>query len=478
MHSESAQRNSDRTNKPPAVTRKIEAHARMPENNPHILLLSSLIQLEDTARRTETEAELAFVMVNETLRLVTYNQAVFCRGERPGRMKVTAVSGVDRPEGSSPYILYITRVLRRLSNLPDIRGPHALAEQDLPKGERTGWREWSLGHGLWCPLYTHDGLLQGGLFFSRTTPWQDGETALLERLAGAYAHALEALARRKRTWPSRAGELLRSRVLQLVMAALLIAALFLPVRLSVLAPVEITARDPVIVSAPMDGVIKEIFVRPNQRVSQGGLLFSLDDTATRNEVEVSKKALSVARAEYMRATQKGFVDEKSRAEVLELEARIELKSAEVSYADEVLQRSRVRAEHSGIAVFTDVNDWLGKPVVTGERVMTIADQDKAEAEIMLPVADAINLDPGAEVLVFLNTQPDRPLPARLSRASYEAEITPVGELAFRLKAALTGPGAPPRIGLRGTAKIYGEEVTLFFYLLRKPLTALRMWAGW
>ena len=77
-------------------------------------------------------------------------------------------------------------------------------------------------------------------------------------------------------------------------------------RLSVLAPVEITARDPLIVSAPMDGVIKEIFVKPNQRIKKGQSLFSLDDTATRNEYEVSKKALSVARAEYMRATQKGF----------------------------------------------------------------------------------------------------------------------------------------------------------------------------
>ena len=34
-----------------------------------------------------------------------------------------------------------------------------------------------------------------------------------------------------------------------------------------------------------------------------------------------------------------------------------------------------------------------------------------------------------------------------------------------------------RLGLRGTARVYGEPVTLFFYLLRRPITALRQWTG-
>ncbi len=102
---------------------------------------------------------------------------------------------------------------------------------------------------------------------------------------------------------------------------------------------------------------------------------------------------------------------------------------------------------------------------------------------MLPVSDAVNLDTGAEVRIFLNIRPDSPLSASLRQASYEAQITSEGILAFRLKASLNNPvrlSSPKssyRIGLRGTAKIYGKEVTLFYYLMRRPLTALRQRVG-
>jgi len=35
-----------------------------------------------------------------------------------------------------------------------------------------------------------------------------------------------------------------------------------------------------------------------------------------------------------------------------------------------------------------------------------------------------------------------------------------------------------RIGLSGTAKLYGERAPRGHYLLRRPLAALREWTGW
>jgi len=144
---------------------------------------------------------------------------------------------------------------------------------------------------------------------------------------------------------------------------------------------------------------------------------------------------------------------------------------------ELLERCEVRAETDGLAVFGDVNDWLGKPVVVGEKIMSIANPKSIEAEIRLPVGDAINLEEGAEVLVFLNVEPDRPLTAKLRRAAYEAQLTPEGALAFRLKASLISKDRLSRIGLRGTAKIYGKQVLMFYYLLRRPLATFRQYMG-
>ena len=80
--------------------------------------------------------------------------------------------------------------------------------------------------------------------------------------------------------------------------------------------------------------------------------------------------------------------------------------------------------------------------------------------------------------LFLDTDPLNPLPAHVAHAAYEPVNTPQGGPAYRVTAALADGTALPRIGLRGTAKIYGQEVTLFYFLFRRPVTALRQWVGW
>jgi hypothetical protein len=128
-------------------------------------------------------------------------------------------------------------------------------------------------------------------------------------------------------------------------------------------------------------------------------------------------------------------------------------------------------------IFTDKSEWIGKPVVVGERIMEVADPQEFELKIDLPVEDAIVLREGAEVEVFLNANPLRAIPAQLIHASYHASILPTNVLAYRVEAEFTDPPEEIRIGWQGTAKIYGEPVTLFFYLFRRPLGILRQTLG-
>ena len=47
-----------------------------------------------------------------------------------------------------------------------------------------------------------------------------------------------------------------------------------------------------------------------------------------------------------------------------------------------------------------------------------------------------------------------------------------------IDARLTEPGAtPPRLGIRGTAQLIGENVPLYLYLFRKPISFLRQKFG-
>jgi multidrug resistance efflux pump len=253
--------------------------------------------------------------------------------------------------------------------------------------------------------------------------------------------------------------------------------LALPIRESALAPGEIIPQQPLIVSAPVHGVIKEFHVRPNQAVSAGQLLFSLDDTEAKSRHEIAEKSLAVARADNLRAVQKSFSDQRSKSELELFKARVEAKQLERDYALTVLERTKVHADRDGIAVFANVNDWIGQPVEVGQRILVLADPARAEIQIWLAVEDGINLEPGSDVKMFLNTDPTSPLKSKIRQTSYQPERTPEGNLAFRLKAELEAGQPVPRIGLKGTGKVYGEEVSLFYYLMRRPLSALRQTLG-
>ncbi len=439
-------------------------------------LLGTLIQLEQSARHAQNLAELGFVAVNQSLRLIRYRQAIlWVRG--PGKsIRIQAVSGADALDRHAPFVVYLRALIREWLSRENPSKIQEISPEQAGETWEEGWAEWNLGHLLWAPLIPPEGALSAGLLFCRETAWEDPEIALVERLADAYGHAFWALGAKKRPWHQKLASLLPGRGMAWILVLAMVALMFLPVRISALAPAEIVPLDPLIVSAPLEGVIRRFHVEPNQTVKKGRLLFSLDDTALRNEYQVSQKSLAVAVAEHRKAANKAFTDRQSRADVLLLKARIEEKTAEVEYMAEMLAKSRVHAPQAGIAVFSDVNDWLGKPVAVGEKVMTIADPGSVEAEIRLPVADAINLESGAQVKIFLDVAPHRPLSARLRQASYEASVTPEGDLAFQLKASLSGDQAP-RIGLRGTAKIYGEQVSLFYYLMRRPFAAFRQQLG-
>lgn len=448
-----------------------------PDNLKNQLLgLSTLLQLEKEVRDAACEEELGFIMVNETRQLLEYQQAVLWKRHASGRITVQAISGLSQTERNAPFVVWLQGFLKHeLKHGHD--SPYLITDDEVPDRYREGWQEWTSGHVLLCPFFDRDGLQLGGLWLSRDMPWGDSEVALADRAGSAYAHAWSSLAScRKKGWSSLLASLGTHRV-RMLLVLLCVAAMFLPVRQSVLAPSEVVASDPMVVSAPVDGIIKRFHVQPNAQVRAGDLLFSMDDTVLRNRYEVAKKVLEVARVDYLRASQKAFSDEQSKGDMALLRAEMEQKSAEVSYTAELLERIHIRAVRDGTAVFNDPNDWLGKPLVTGVKVLSLADPLDTELKVWLPVEDAISLEPGAKVRVFLNIDPTSPVSAELKQTSYEAEVTQAGVLAFPLQAVFADESRRPRLGLKGTAKIYGEKVSLFYYLMRRPLAALRRMSG-
>ena len=202
-----------------------------------------------------------------------------------------------------------------------------------------------------------------------------------------------------------------------------------------------------------------------------------DDTTLRNNLLLAERALAVAQASYQQASQGAFADRRDKAKLAVLKAEYELRLSERDYAAELLEKTSLKALDNGLLLFTDVADWIGKPVTVGERIMEIADPDRVQLKIFLAVDDAIVFDKDVAIDIFLDHQPLSSVEAKITNANYHAEQTPAGLLAFRITADFVGGAAQFRIGQQGTAKIYGEQVPLAYFLFRRPLSALRQAVG-
>lgn len=455
--------------------------------NRQLLRLTTLLQLERRARGAALP-ELPFVLVNETASLLRYRQAVLWQaGRRGGRLggrhggRVVAASGVAVHDPDGPYLSWLGKLLARLAAGPDAHRIHAFGPE-APAGAgglSDDWAEWLPRQVLWVPLLAPGDSLAGALLLARDEPWTQAEEHLLSYLGEAYAHAWVLAQRPAGRW---GGGLPRARgglPGRATLAALVVLAAlgFVPVRQSVLAPAEVVPSDPALVRVGVEGVVDRFQVTPYQTVGAGQPLFTLDDTQLRSRLKVAVKARDITQAEYLQAAQLAVVDPKAKAQLSVLQAKVEQQQAEVALVQGLLNRVQVTAPRDGVAIFDDVNDWVGRPVAVGERILLLADPARTELEVRLPVGEALPVDPGAEVLFFLNISPDRPVPARLERVGYRTAPGPDGTLSYRLKAVFEPEREPLRIGLKGTAKIYGETAPLGLWVLRRPLSAMRQWLG-
>lgn len=445
--------------------------------------LAVLLHLEQRAQQMRTLPELGFVIVNETWQLLPYRQAALFLAEQGERARLAQISNLATLGEDSPFTVWLKRLGAHGWTL--LRGRERqdtaivpLSADTLPHGLAEGWAEWMPANVFLLPLVDATGQPRGFLLVCADESPSDAQRALLGRLAASYAYCIGALARRRPALLRRTRGLLRGPWRKLLLAAVIAAAMAIPVRLSVLAPAEIIALHATAIAAPLDGVVKAFQADPNQLVKRGQPLFTLDDTTLRNRRDVAQQALAVARADALRATQKAFDNAQSKAELASLNGTVREKEAELAWLDETLARVQVRAPRDGIVVYGDPNDWIGKPVSTGERIALLADQDDAGVLVWLPAADAINLEPGAEIRVFLHVAPLSPLQAELTETSYQATLSPDNIAAYRIKGRITDDeGKVARIGLKGTAKVYGRKVPLGYYMLRRPLAALREWSG-
>ena len=428
--------------------------------------LGKLLNLEQAIRNSADFSELAQIICNNARDLLPYAQAALARAGASGKLKVEAFSDIAVIDRTAPLVSWLDA---RLSGLDADAGMQLLEADDLQD-----IADLVPPFVAIVPLSSAGKGLLGAFVVTRTNGFSADEMTILEHLASVFGHAL---ATHQTFQPiSKLREGLSGRRKWGAAAAVLLLAL-MPVRLTAIAPATIVASQPQIIAAPMDGVVEKMLVAPNQTVTAGTPLVAMVDHKLASDLRVARRSYRVAEAELLRARQMAFSDNKQKAFLAELAAQVELKRSEVAFAESRLDRSTIRAPMDGLVVIDDVRKWQGRPVQTGEQMLKLADAAAVEVEILLPVADAVTLSAGSRADVFLDIAPLNKLNGTVLRVPYQSGTAENGVLAYRVKAALAPAETPPRIGLHGSAKLFGPRTTLFYLLFRRPITALRQMIG-
>lgn len=427
--------------------------------------LAELLRYESDVRKQASVDELVYFVANESRALLGYDQMFVLRQAMVGEgFAVRAASSLATIDRNAPLIQAIEKAAAGF-------GDTTIPVDAENVSDDPAIADYPFHHWLWSPLKGRDGGVFGGLLMARSTPWTEADIVRTGRLNETIGHSWLALTGGQ---PVRRIARLDSKSKRWLAAALVIGALF-PVRMSALAPVEVVAAKPFIVSAPYSGVISRVEVAPNATVKSGQPVVTFEDIKVRNELQQAQERVAVARAKVERATSAAFADSDQAREIGPLRAELELAEADFAYARDMMGKAQIKAPRAGMAIYSDRRDWEGRAVNVGDPILQIADPRDIAYRIDLPTKEQMRLAPGAEVKIWLDAQPLWALEGKVETASYQARPTADGILAFAITAKPMGGN--PRIGSRGTAKLYGQWAPFLYTLLRRPIASARQYLG-
>ncbi len=442
-------------------------------------VIHQFLNLEKEARSAQSLRELSFVMSNLTKRLLPFSQAFVWKKSIQG-YSVESISAISNVNHKSPYIVWLEKVLiPRIAKLNLGYNTPLLTPDACPDIDEMVWQEHINGHLM---VFQFRALSSGetiaGICFISSMTWSEVQLGIAQDLIEHYHHCWQRLLHQQKE--KRFKRFLSKQKINRLKIAIVVtifASFFIPVQQTVLAPAEVSAKDPHIVSASIEGIIQTIHVQPNQMVSKGQILFSLDPISLINSLKQAQKELSVTEEKYRRAFQHAYTDPKSKAELAVLKSEVEKAQNELTYRKALLERSHVKAQFDGIVIFSSPKDWLGKPIQVGQQVMLLTQENNKLLEVDIPQSDMIEITPNSQVKFFPDISPLSPIKAKVRYASFIASSSAQGELNYYVACEFEPGFKIPRFGAHGSAKIYGQDISLFFYLFRRPIIYIQSLMG-
>ncbi|MCF8003123.1 MAG: efflux RND transporter periplasmic adaptor subunit [Chromatiaceae bacterium] len=151
---------------------------------------------------------------------------------------------------------------------------------------------------------------------------------------------------------------------------------------------------------------------------------------------------------------------RQRINPFELEAaRAKLKSlsTELSYFEEVLERTKLRMPFNGRVITLHLKNLQGKYLADGDLFARVEDTAMVIAEIAIPESDMSFVSIGAPVRIRLQLMPNKILTGQVAQIAPTTEAATYGQI-VKVFSFLDNPDLAIKSGMTGHAKVGGEEM--------------------
>lgn len=263
------------------------------------------------------------------------------------------------------------------------------------------------------------------------------------------------------------------RLLRLKLAALALALLglgWVPVPHQVTATARLEGAVQRVLSAPQDGFLREVSVRPGDAVKAGQVLAQLADEDLQGARRTQLADIAQRENEFADAFARG-----DRAQAMTAQNKLTAARAQLALVEQQLGRLQIVAPFDGIVIQGDLRQQLGAPLKRGEALLTLAPGLDWRVVLDVAEADIAQLAPGQTGALRLAALPDHAIALRLARFTPVAKPTPQG-VRYEIEASPEGEGARLaglRPGLQGVARLTLPKQALLGRALQQGWSWLR-----
>jgi multidrug resistance efflux pump len=298
---------------------------------------------------------------------------------------------------------------------------------------------------------------------------QRDELSILKRLRLSFRRQSKSVMKDESRW-------LRWTLL-LFMSGLLILT-FVPVSHTVSSQARIEGALVRTVSAPTQGFIKKVFVRPGDTVQLDQPLAELADRELQLERNKLLSEVATHDAGYMTAMARN-----DRAAMMQSQSKQSESKVQLELIDQQLSRGVLLAPLAGVVIEGDLTQQIGSPVERGQNLMTVAPKNRFRTIVELDERDIRFVKPGMTASLSLSALPWNDIEIKIDRINPMAVVRD-GRNVFEIEARVEKADQPEvlsqlRPGLRGVAKVNVGSESIMNTYARRALEALqRAWWRW